>query len=232
MKITKISQQVKNHLRYSVYIDGSYSFSLHEQQLAESGLRVGKDVTEQEVNDYKNESLFGKAYERTLNYALLRPRSRMEIDQYLTRTFLYPKPKAYVNKSGERIFKKVTVDLEQTKGMIEKISERLAEKGYVNDEVFAKAWVESRRYFKKTSTRRLQQELRAKGVADRIIATVLQNSDSTDQQMLQEVIAKKRKMSRYVSDEKLTAYLIRQGFSYTDVKEALHNSAAGVSEDG
>lgn len=231
MKITKISQQVKNHLRYSVYIDDSYSFSLHEQQLAESALRVGKDLTEKEVNDYKNESQFGKAYERALNYALLRPRSRKEIDQYLTRTFLYPKPRAYVNKVGERIFKKLDVDPVQTKAMIEKISDRLAEKGYVNDATFAKAWVESRRYFKKTSTRRLRQELRAKGVADEIIATVLQNDNSTDHQMLSEVITKKRRMSRYASDEKLTAYLLRQGFAYSDVREALNNLAIGDPED-
>ena len=231
MKITKISQQVKNHLRYSIYIDESYSFSLHEQQLAESGLRVGKELTEAQINDYKNESQFGKAYERALNYTLLRPRSRREMDQYLTRTFLYPKPKTYVNKAGERVVKKVKVDPVQTKSMIEKISSRLAEKGYVNDEVFARAWVESRRYFKKTSTRRLQQELRAKGVADEIIATVLQNDNSTDQQMLRELVTKKRRMARYADDEKLTAYLLRQGFSYGDISVALSSASTGERED-
>lgn len=231
MKITKISQQIKRPERYSVYIDEKYTFSLHEQQLAESGLTTGKELTQKEVNSFKNESEFGKAYERSLNYALLRPRSLFEIKNYLTRTFMYPKPKVYTNKAGERIIKKVEVDKAQIEDMIERIIERLTERKYVNDETFAKAWVESRRYFKKTSTRRLQQELRAKGVRDTIIATVLQNEESTDLQMLQQVIQKKRRISRYSDNEKLTTYLLRQGFSYADILVTLKNIDSQEIED-
>lgn len=96
MKVTKIAQQVKRQDRYSIYIDGAYLFSLNEYQLANSGLRSGKELSQEEVDNFAKESQFGKAYERSLNYVMIRPRSEKEIEDYLVRTFLYPKDRKSV----------------------------------------------------------------------------------------------------------------------------------------
>ncbi len=222
MKVTKISQQVRRPDRYSVYIDEKYTFSLHEYQLASSGLRTGKELTEEEVEEFANESQFGKAYERSLNYVMIRPRSEKEIKDYLTRTYMYPKPKSYLNKkSGERVFKKVEVDKLKTAHMIERVTDRLNEKGYINDEAFTKAWVQSRQMHKKPSKRKLEQELYAKGIDQKIIATVLQNENISERENLQQMVVKKRRLPRYQDDQKLIPYLLRQGFNYDDVKTAL-----------
>lgn len=224
MKITKISQQVRRQDRYSIYVDEKYLFSLNEYQLASSGLRIGKELTESEVESFATESQFGKAYERSLNYVMIRPRSEKEIKDYLTRTFLYPKPKTYVNKKGERVFKKQEVDKAKVAEMIERVLQRLNDKGYINDEAFAKSWVASRQLHKKPSKRKLEQELYAKGIDQKIIATVLQNSEETEKDNLLELVKKKRRLVRYQDNQKLTTYLLRQGFNYDDIKECISRS--------
>lgn len=221
MKITKISQQIKRPDRYSVYVDGKYEFSLHEQQLAELSLKSNQEVSDDQLSEYKNDSLFGKAYERTLKYVFMRPRSKKEILDYLARSYMYPKSKVYINKSGDRVVKKQVVDKLATQNIIDRVIERLESRGYVNDEVFAKAWFESRQFTKKPSRRKIQQELQQKGIDQEIIATLLQNYESTETDNLRYLIDKKRKISRYQDDAKLVPYLVRQGFSYSDIKREL-----------
>lgn len=221
LKITKISQQVKRHDRYSIYINEKYRFSLSEYQLAGSGLSIGKEFTEEELSKFINESAFGKAYERALNYVMIRPRSEREINEYLTRTFLYPKPKMYQDKEGQRHIIKVEVNKEQTKAMIERTVGRLQSKGYINDESFAQSWVNSRQLTKKSSKRKMEQELRSKGVSSDIIATMLQSEDIDEQQNLKDLIVKKQRLSKYKDSIKLTQYLLRQGYNYEDIKNAL-----------
>lgn len=219
MKVTKIQQQLQRKDRYSIYIDEKYSFSLSDYQLVGSGLRIGAEYSAAELDVLVQESHFGKAYERALNYVMIRPRSEKEIREYLVRTFLYPKPKVYKNKQGERVVKKQEVDKPGAQALVERVMERLEEKGYINDERFASAWVASRQLTKKPSKRKLQQELTAKGIATEIIATLLQNEEETEVENLKALIAKKRRLARYQDATKLTQYLLRQGFRYDDIKD-------------
>lgn len=219
--VTKIAPQIKRNDRYSVYINEKYAFSLHEYQLVAARLRVGQELTVDEVENFANESQFGKAYERALMYVMLRPHSEKEIKDYLTRTFLYPKPKSFIGKDGARHVKKQTVDIPTTQRMIGRVMERLQDKGYINDESFAHAWVSSRRQTKSLSTRKLKQELLTKGIADNIIANVLQNSEETEKTNLKMLIEKKRRLHRYKDTTKLTQYLLRQGFHYDDIQGAI-----------
>lgn len=221
MKITKISQQSRRKDRFSIYIDEKYVFSLNDFQLASSGLRLGKELTKAEVEEFATESQFGKMYERSLNFISYRSRSKREIEDYLKRTFLYPKPKTYIDKDSQRQFKKVEVDADKIKNLIERIMERLTAKGHIDDQAFAKAWVTNRQLTKKTSLRKLEVELKVKGIAEDIIATVLQNSEIDEKQNLEDVIIKKQRLKRYQDDKKLIPLLLRQGFNYDDIKQVL-----------
>ncbi len=222
MKVTKIQQQQKRKDRYSIYINEKYLFSLNEFQLAGSGLRIGKELTPSEVENFATESQFGKAYERSLNYVMVRPRSQKEIKDYLTRTYLYPKPKSYVDKNGQRHFKQQEVDKAKVSNLIVRVMERLADKGHINDQRFTESWVQSRMLHKNPSKRKLEQELYAKGIDQKIIATVLQNEDLNEQDNLLELVKKKRKLLRYQDDQKLIAYLLRQGFNYDDIRDIIN----------
>jgi regulatory protein len=101
----------------------------------------------------------------------------------------------------------------------QRVFDRLVEKGYIDDEKFARYWVENRNMTKGASRRKLQAELRAKGVESGIIERYLTESMRSDEGELEKIIAKKR--NRYPDDQKLMQYLARQGFSYDDIKQAL-----------
>jgi regulatory protein len=196
MKITSIKAQIKNAGRVSVYVDGQYSFSLNHSQLLEQGLRSGLEIDELRLRELKDASEFGKAYDRSLNYVTIRPRSQREFMDYTKRK------------------KWATCDAQQ-------ILNKLVERGYVNDERFASAWVESRKLNKAVSEKRLKLELKQKGITDKIIDQVLGSAGFSEQESLKLLITKKRRLTRYQDDKKLVQYLAGQGFKYEDIKRML-----------
>lgn len=207
MKITGITAQQKDKNRVNVMVDGKYRFSLDTFQVVDLGIRVGKEYTDKELTLLETESQFGKVYTRALEYCLMRPHSAKEV-----RDYLYRKTRDTRTKTGE-----------MKKGIAPEITnrafDRLVEKGYINDEKFARYWVENRNLTKGASKRKLQAELRSKGVGVPIIEHLLAGSPRTDEEELQKIIAKKRR--RYPDEQKLMQYLARQGFDYDTIKQAL-----------
>lgn len=207
MKITAITIQTRNKNRVNVSVDGKYRFSLDTYQLIELGLRVGAEYTEAELQSLEQESQFGKLYSRALEYCLMRLHSIREVKDYL-----YRKTRPTRDKNGEL---RPGVPPEIT----DRVFERLLEKGYVDDEKFAKFWVENRSVTKGVSHRKLVSELHKKGVSSSIIDQTFGESERNDSEEIKKIIAKKQ--SHYPDQNKLIAYLARQGFSYDDIKTAL-----------
>lgn len=190
-------------------VDGKYRFSLDVFQVGELGIKVGKEYSEEELIALETESQFGKVYTRALEYSLSRPHSAKEV-----RDYLYKKTRDTRTKTGG-VKKGVSPVITQ------RAYERLLERGYVNDQKFARFWVENRNLRKGASKRKMTAELRAKGVESSIIDEVLAGSERNDSDELQKIITKKR--PRYPDDQKFMAYLARQGFSYDDIRTALEN---------
>jgi len=209
MKITGITAQTKNNNRVNVMVDGTFRFSLDIFQVSDLGIRIGKDYTEQELRELETESQFGKLYGRALEYCLMRPHSAKEV-----RDYLYRKTRDTRTKTGD-IKKGIPVEVTT------RVFERLAEKGYIDDEKFARYWVENRSMTKGASRRKLVAELRTKGIESSVVERLWGDSERNDEDELQKVIAKKR--NRYPDDQKFMQYLARQGFSYDDIKQALAN---------
>ena len=82
--------------------------------------------------------------------------------------------------------------------------------------------MENRFVKKGVSAKRLRIELMKKGISKDIIERVLNESSRNDEEEIAKIIAKKR--AKY-NDEKLTAYLLRQGFSYDLVREQVLRSS-------
>lgn len=207
MKITGITSQQKDKNRVNVMVDGKYRFSLDIFQVGDLGIRVGKEYTDEELTLLETESQFGKVYGRALEYCLMRPHSSREI-----RDYLYRKTRDTRTKTGD-IKKGISPEITS------RVFDRLVEKGYVNDEKFARYWVDNRNIKKGTSKRKLQAELQAKGIESAIIDKYLHESSRSEEDELEKVIAKKRR--RYTDDQKFMQYLVRQGFQYDTVKQAL-----------
>ncbi|MDK2898817.1 MAG: regulatory protein [Patescibacteria group bacterium] len=207
MIISSITPQTRNKNRVNISVDGVYRFSLDVYQLVDLNIKIGRECNEAELVALEQESEFGKAYSRALEYCLMRPHSVGEIKDYL-----YRKTKSTRNKKGEikaGLSSEITV----------RILARLTEKGYVSDEKFARYWVENRSLTKGSSRRKLISELRSKGVSSIIIEQVLKDTERDDSQEIQKIILKKRQ--RYSDEKKLIAYLARLGFDYDTIKQAL-----------
>ncbi len=212
MKITNLSTQQRDPNRTNVFVDDKYRFSLDVSQVVSLGVKVGREYDEQELAELEQESQFGKLYGRALEYCLMRPHSAREVRDYLWR-----KTRATRHRS------KKTGELKERPGvsqvLVDRVYERLVEKAYIDDEKFTCYWVENRNQTKGMSQRKLEAELRAKGVANDIIERNLRDSLRNDTDELQKIIAKKRR--RYPDEQKFMQYLACQGFSFDDIKTAL-----------
>lgn len=217
MKITSISVQARNKDRVNVSVDGKYRFSLDILQVSDLGIKIGNEYSEEQLLELEQESSFGKLYGRALEYCLSRPHSAQEVRQYLQR-----KTRPTRTKTGE-----LKPGMSQV--IVDRVYARLEARGYLNDAAFARYWVDNRRQVKGASRRRLSQELRQKGVAPAVIDEALAASDRSDDDELQKVIAKKR--ARYPDEHKLVAYLLRQGFGYSDIRAALSDAGSTPAED-
>lgn len=197
-QVTDIKQQQRRTDRYSIYFDGKYLLSLSESELLASGISIGKQYNATELEELKGAAELDKAYGRALDYLARRQRSQWEMADYLRR-------KGYDSPIAQTILNK------------------LSKRGYLDDEAFARAWVDNRRLLKPTSLRRLKQELQQKHVAREIVDRVLNIDEQAPQHehdALLAVMQKKLQLSRYQEDaNKLTAYLLRQGFRYDDIKQ-------------
>ncbi len=187
-RITELRQAVKNENRVNVFVNGKYSFSLDIAQVVDFHIKKGLVISKEQLDEFKKASEFGKLYQTTLEWALVRPRSEREARDYLRR-------KIYNRKLDN--------------SYIDLIIEKLKNKNFLNDEYFAKYYAENRFVKKGISRRRLMLELSQKGVAREIVDEVLDLRD--DEEEIKKIIAKKR--AKY-DDAKLIAYLCRQGFSY------------------
>ena len=237
LKITDIKQAVRNENRGNIYVKGKYDFWLDVAQVVDMGVKIGRVISEEELVDYKKASEFGKAYQRALEWVLMRPRSVRELKDYLKRREIQGEAKerkkdwerdreiADLIARGENVdAKRLEKRAERTKNRVrydfkDLILERLVERGYVDDAKFARYYVENRFVKKGVSRKRLKMELMKKGISQEIIDEVL--SERNDEEEILKIIAKKR--TKY-TDEKLVAYLCRQGFSYDLVRDLVEKT--------
>lgn len=215
-QITDIKQAVRDENRVNLYIDNKFFCSLDISQVVDFHLKIGKVLTEEDLQNIKRASDFGKFYSRALEYALTRPHSAKEIKDYLKKKTINRKIRVKNRKTGEY----QTKDKEgYDESLVPLVFERLVDRGYIDDERFAKLWVENRNVAKGISKKKLKLELQQKGISSDIIERVLSDDARDEREELRKVIAKKAK--RYQDKQKLTQYLVRQGFNYSDVLEEL-----------
>jgi regulatory protein len=193
-RITALKCQKRNRDRASVYLDGRFAFGL--PAIVAASLRVGQDLSDAEIEALRKKGSIESAYGRALNYLSYRPRSRAEMVVYL-------------EKRG------------QPEDQIEAIILRLERAGLLNDEEFARYWVENRERFRPRGTHALRYELRSKGLDDETIEGALESIDLSASAYR----AARRKarqlghLERQEFDRKLVEYLGRRGFNYEIARE-------------
>lgn len=142
-----------------------------------------------------------KFYERTLRFLSFRQRSEKEIRDYLKK------------KNADDLTAK-------------KIIEKLKEHKFLNDEEFAKWWVEQRTRVKPKADRVIKYELKQKGIDLKIIESLFVNEDKSDFEKAFMLAEKKVKRLDKIEDkrkvyERLGRFLASKGFNYDTIKEVI-----------
>ena len=187
-------------------------------------VKKGMVISNEQLEEYKKASEYGKLYQRTLEWTLTRPHSEREVRDFLKRKLLQ-KSRGHFATNEERVSEARPVTTGESERVRENLQEisgeiitKLLSKGYVDDEVFARWYAENRFVKKGVSRKRLRMELMKKGVASEIIDSVLDVRN--DEEEIKKIIAKKR--AKY-DDEKLIQYLCRQGFDYQLTQEIVRS---------
>ena len=218
-KITNLKQGVKNPNRVNVFLNDKYEFSLDISQVIDYKLKVGLEITLEKLNELKSASEFGKLYQRTLEWVLLRPRSVKEVKDYLYRKLRASSSGSSLRDSSQGSCSIRRRSSEDISRFSDGIISRLISKGYIDDEKFAEYYVENRFVKKGISKKRLGMELAEKGISRETIERVLDRR--SDEEEIRKIIAKKR--AKY-DDDKLINYLVRQGFSYQLAQNLVHET--------
>ena len=95
-------------------------------------------------------------------------------------------------------------------------------RGYLSDQRFATAWLNTRRINHYEGRSRLAAELAARGIARDVASTALDEffSENDEDEICRKAY---EKLSKTKSDEKLTASLIRAGFTLKQIKTVQEN---------
>jgi regulatory protein len=207
-RITALKVQKRNRRRVNVYIDDRFAFGLAAIEAAR--LKVGQHLSAAEIARLKEKDQAEVAYDRALNFLSYRPRSIAEVRRYL----------------AKKQFDASTID---------EVSARLRRADLLDDEAFARYWLENRDSFKPRSSRALRYELRQKGVAASIIDDLLSDYDEVDaayRAALPRVQKLARKHDVDTCRSKLVAFLNRRGFSFHIARDTVDRLLAELSEEG
>lgn len=195
-EITALKLQKSNSKRISVFIDGLFAFSI--SRIEGAWLRVGQRISEKEIDDLIEKDSKEKAFQSALHFLSFRNRSEYEIR---------------MNLSGKGFDEKET----------EEVIDNLKVRGYLNEEIFAREWIENRATSKPRGRRLLIYELKQKKVNNEKINQAL---ESLPDEITLALKAVRKAIHRFenleydVFIQKVNGYLIRRGFDFEVIREA------------
>ena len=193
--VTAIIDSRVNFSLFSIYVDDKFLVDLSLSSIDKFKIKIGLNLTESLIEDLKQVSLVDIFTIKSLKLISIRKRSRKEIKDYLIKNEL----------SSE---------------LADTVTASLIEKNYINDEEFAKSFINDRMLLNPVSYLKLTYLLKAKGINQEIVDKIV-SKDEINESAMEKIVTKKRKLSRFKDDKKLTSYLISQGFSYSDIKDYL-----------
>ena len=153
---------------------------------------------------------FNIFYKKALNFLSFRPRSEKEIRDYLS------------GKLRPRSIRKI-IPSEET---IEKIISKLKDYKFINDEEFAKWWIEQRTLIKPKAGRIIKMELKQKGIDKELIDELLKNEKESDFEKAKKLAEKRIPRYSKIKEkrkifEKLGRFLVSKGFDYDIIKKVV-----------
>ena len=187
MEIKKFTR-MKNGM-YKLHLDDDSSVVVHEEVILKKDLLLTKNIDEEDVKNIDKLNNNYNAYDIALKYIGVKLRSCFEVHEYL---------------------EKKEID----KVIIHEVIEKLKNQNYLNDIVFAKAYVNDRIKFSNYGPYKIKKELDDRKISNSIIEEVLEIFDyNLEREKLEKLVPKyvktvrnksfvmmKSKVSNYFSD--------------------------------
>ncbi|HEY7034173.1 MAG TPA: RecX family transcriptional regulator [Thermomicrobiales bacterium] len=199
-RITAIEPQQRDPERVSIFLDGAFAFGLPAIVAAQEGLRAGDYLTEEQIERLRALDEQSKAVNAAMNLLARRPRSEREVRDRLKRKGFPPET-------------------------VEAAVAKLEGWRYLDDEAFARYWVENREANRPRGRRLLEQELRLKGVDRETIRQTIDDTEldeaSTALQIGRTKLRTYGNLDPAVARRRLGAFLVRRGYGYDVVRPVL-----------
>jgi regulatory protein len=191
--ITRIERKSARSKRYQIYFNDEPLLSVHEDVLVKQGLYKGMEVDAAKIKELLLAEEYNQVRIAALHYLSYRPRTIQELRQYLTKK-------------------------DFSAGYIHQVVEEMKEQGYLNDQQYAKAWVEERRNRKNYGVLRIKNELRQKGIASQWIDEAISHVEDDEERQLAMEVAKRRYLRLCHEpwpkiERKIGQFLVYRGFS-------------------
>lgn len=206
--IAKITTQKKNKERFNIFLDHGkgeeYAFSVDQDVLISFQLKKGMELDDLDISEIQFEDEVKKAFNLALNFLSYRMRSTKEVKDYL---------------------KKKEVD----DPIIPDVIHKLAGYKYINDEEFAKAYVQTQINTTLKGPEIIKQELIEKGIEQDILLKSLELFTMDEQiekcmKLITKTIPKNNKVSERQTKQKLEQTLQRKGFTWDVIQIAMEEA--------
>jgi regulatory protein len=197
--ITALQIQKRNKERVNVFIEGQYALAV--TVLVAVTLKKGQYLSDAEIEQLKDSDELTKAYNQAIRFLGFRPRSQAEIERHLS-------------------------DKEYGPEVIAHTIERLRTEQYLDDEAFARFWLENRERFRPRGRQALRYELKQKGLDHEVIETTLADLDEDESAWaaVENKLARWKNLEEQEFKQKVMGFLSRRGFNYEVASQAANRA--------
>lgn len=200
MKITDIIPQKKNKSRVSVYADGEYCFSLDGADALRLGVKIGAEVSAEDLELYNLESNLSKAKEKAFDIVTRKAVTEKELQ----------------NKLADKGYDKTVCDI---------VIDTMKEYNYINDFDYCERFLEyavSRGWGRS----KMAFELRRRGVEEAIAQEVLSSFEDNPAERILDIIDTKFAevdFADFRQKQKVVRFFASRGFDFDSINAAISN---------
>ncbi|MDE7107535.1 MAG: RecX family transcriptional regulator [Clostridiales bacterium] len=200
-KITDIQKQKRNRTRVSIFIDGEFVCGLDEVAVGAARLKIGDEITADELKSVMEKSELNSAFERAVGYLSIAPRAKKEIYRYLA------------DKGYDKV-------------IIEQAIDKLVSYHYIDDYLYAQTYIKSKS--KKYGAFRISAELKQKGIAQSVIDELL---DDASEDSITDIARKYINTHKSADRQKLKRFLAGRGFSWDSINAVVAQLSSELDGD-
>ena len=194
MKITSLKAGKRGSIL--VYADGEYILSVPREVFLKTNIKMGYEITDEEIENISSDIEFYKAKSRAYNILSYRAHSKKEL--------------------GEKIKRKTGISNP------EKVVSKMEEIGLIDDKKYALEYASHLFKNKLYGIKRIAFELSKKGISKENINFAIENLDMNEYENIQKIVSKKN-IQDEKEKKKTIANLIRRGYSWEKINSVLNN---------